>query len=191
MRDYSIDTETLSLRHDAPIISIGVQQFDRDTGKMGKSFYRAINLDSAIKVGRVMASTLEWWMKQSEEARKVFSDPDRFTLATALDEMCTFIRSQGGVPRVYARGPAEDIAWIRHSLDVGTVGLGEPWHYQNVFDLRTLIDIMRIDEHSFKPVGTKHNALDDAKWQAMVIASAYMKANKLLGSKPAPVEEEL
>lgn len=201
MRDISIDTESLGVRWDAPVIAVGAQAFDRDTGKMGATFHMNVELSSAIKSGRLDPETLKWWMRQSDAARQVFQDGngiERYHLATVLEQLTTWVRSIGsGVPRVYARGPQQDITWLERSYDMGAIGLKEGWHYQNVFDLRAIIDLAQIDESTIKFMGTAHNALAEATHQAKVVSAAYMKINVLLKGKPAakpatkPDEEEL
>ena len=144
LNDISFDCESLGVDTDAPIISIGAVAFDRTTGKLGQTFYKEIGIDSAIKAGRVRADTLRWWINQSPQARVLLSKPDseKPSLATVLLEFTTWARGVGkGVPRVWAKGPAEDVAWLRTALRNGSHGLAEPWGYNNVRDVRTIIEV--------------------------------------------------
>lgn len=197
MNDFSIDLETLGTRWNSAIISIGVQQFDRDTGKMGGTFYKEIELDSAIKSGKVSGSTLAWWMRQDTKAKRVFSESsEKVSLATALDALSTWLRSQPGQPRVWGNGATFDITILEHAYDVGCVGLKESWHYTNIRDMRTLVDAAQIDpSHAcFDNHGVAHNALDDAARQARIISTCWQLITKksaapTKGSAAKPVRQ--
>jgi hypothetical protein len=196
MNDYSIDLETLGKRYDAPIVSIGVQQFDRNTGKLGQTFYRVVDLDSAVKAGRVDGSTVAWWIEQSARAKTVFSkDTPKVGLATALDDLARWMRAFPGEPRVYGNGATFDISILEYAYDHGGVGLKEPWQFWNVRDMRTLLDAARYERAAqtpVAPVGTHHNALDDAIYQAQVIAHCWMKLQGITPPKRkmTPQEED-
>lgn len=185
LNDISFDCESLGVDTDAPIISIGAVAFDRTTGKLGQTFYKEIGIDSAIKAGRVRADTLRWWINQSPQARMLLSKPDseKPSLATVLLEFTTWARGVGkGVPRVWAKGPAEDVAWLRTALRNGSHGLSEPWGYNNVRDVRTIIELAAelagFDQRSVGDVGVAHNALDDAIYQANCVSAAYAALRK-------------
>lgn len=206
LNDISLDTESLSVHYDAPLISIGAVAFDRTTGKLGPTFYVEIALDSALKSGRVLSSTLAWWINQSPRAKEIFATPDdkKPSLATALLSFGDWCRSVGkGVPRVWAKGPAQDITWIEHAMTVGGHGLAVPWHHSNVRDVRTIVELAEettdFNAHTVADVGTAHNALDDAMYQANMISAAYAalsgkKAKPAAGKPakaPAPADDEL
>ena len=95
---FSIDLETLGTRYNAAILSIGVQQFDIDSGKLGETFYREIDIDSAIKAGKVTGSTLAWWAQQGEVAKRVFGSNGKTPLSVALDELLDVVRAARGEP---------------------------------------------------------------------------------------------
>ena len=185
LNDISFDCESLGTDTDAPIIAIGAVAFDRTTGKLGQTFYKEIGIDSAIKAGRVNADTLRWWINQSPQAKVLLSKPDseKQGLATTLLEFTSWARGVGkGVPRVWAKGPAEDVAWLRTALRNGSHGLSEPWNYSNVRDVRTIIELAEelagFDQRSVGDVGVAHNALDDAIYQANCVSAAYAALRK-------------
>jgi len=205
MRDHSIDIETLSSHANAAIIAIGCQEFDLESGKLGRKLYRKIILASAIKTGHVEGSTLQWWLIQSQQARdETFGtderEVDKFPLAVALDELSTFLRTtSGSVPRMWARGAHFDIASLEWNYRHGAVGLMPPWHHRNVHDLRTLLELAQsltgFDEHTIEFEGTKHNAQHDATHQAKVAIAAYQAlrdatgGNKVKLKMPEPPDE--
>jgi hypothetical protein len=178
MNHFSIDLETLGTRCTAPILSIGVQQFDIDTGKLGATFYTEVDIDSAIRSGRVQADTLSWWVTQNKNAQRVFlPNADKRHLATALAGLGDWMRGKSMVPVVWGNGATFDISILEYAYDHGAVGLREPWHFMNVRDLRTLVDaaekIAGFDRKTIERVGTHHNALDDAIYQAKVASAAW------------------
>ncbi len=199
--DISCDVETLSTYHDAPIISIGAVRFDRTTGKLGATFYEEIDIESAMKHGRPSADTITWWIMNGHKAKDIFrnSSEGKFSLATVLHNFATWCRGVDGTPRMWAKGPAEDIAWLKHAYEVGGHGLTIPWHYSNVRDVRGIIELAEelagFDLHSVAQVGTSHNALDDAKYQANVISAAYaaLRSTKVALKQfiTKPVDDEL
>ena len=66
-----LDIETMGSTNDAALIAIGCAFFDLKTETIGPTFSATINLASAVADGGVMdASTVVWWLGQSEDARK-------------------------------------------------------------------------------------------------------------------------
>ena len=167
---FSIDLETLGTRYNAAILSIGVQQFDIGTGKLGETFYREIDLDSAIKAGKVTGSTLAWWALQGDVAKRVFGSNGKTPLSVALDELRTWMLKKATKPKVWGNGSSFDISILEHAYDNGAIGLKEPWQYTDIRDMRTIMDYCLVKP---KREGTHHNALDDAKYQAQCIAAAH------------------
>lgn len=188
MRDFSIDLETLSTRWDAAILSIGCVKFDRDTGEIGRRFYKEISLDTAIARGHVSGDTLAWWMGQTQGARRVFTTKNREPLANALMLLSEFI-GRNDCARVWGNGATFDITILEHAYATGAHGLTPSWHFTNIRDMRTIVDAAT--EKGFNPwqvprVGIHHNAVDDAEYQAKVIASCW----QALTGKPITVYED-
>jgi len=69
--DVMLDLETMGKKSNAAIVSIGAVEFDIETGKTGREFYKVVDLQSCLDLGlKVEASTIYWWLMQSEAARK-------------------------------------------------------------------------------------------------------------------------
>jgi hypothetical protein len=195
---FSIDLETLSTKYDAAILSIGAQQFDIKSGKLGGTYYAEVDITSAIKAGRVDGKTLAWWMRQDAKAKRVFAEEGKKPLSVALDELLQWMRGKSMAPRVYGNGATFDITILEVAYERGCVGLQPGWHYTNVRDMRTLVDVAQeiagFDQRSVDRVGTHHNALDDATYQANVMIAAWaslvsLKTGKVKPlSKPAPAK---
>ncbi len=186
MDHFSIDLETLGVRCNAAILSIGVQQFDADTGKLGNTFYREIELNSALRSGAVNGDTLSWWVTQSKEAQRVFvRSNEKHALATALADLTTWMRAESYAPIVWGNGATFDIGILEYAYDHGCVGLKEPWHFMNIRDMRTLVDVADFNKASvpFTKGAVAHNALADATHQAQIIAAAWQKVRSAMGGK--------
>lgn len=67
MLNCMIDLETLSSSPRAAIIQIGATIFDEET--IFTKHKATIDIEDAMKYGEVSASTLKWWLRQSEAAR--------------------------------------------------------------------------------------------------------------------------
>lgn len=164
MSHIMVDLETLGKMAGCQILSIGAVVFDRHG--LGAEFYAS--LDTTRQHGlHVDPSTVEWWSKQSPEARKVFDEPTH----EFRDGMKAFrdwlwgVDSKGKL-EVWGNGSDFDnaiLACAFHSADVDL-----PWLFWNNRCYRTLKNLSgapKLDKT--KRVGTYHNALDDAKTQAM------------------------
>lgn len=181
----SIDIETLGKKVHAPVVSIGAVQFNRSTGKLGPTFYREINIDSALKAGsRIDGSTICWWMQQEAKARRVFSTENKTPLSVALDEFRTFCLQVPDV-KVYGNGATFDIGILEYAYEHGCVGLTQGWHFMGIRDMRTIMEDAGMydqgSDHLWPAnVGTHHNALDDAIFQAKAISIAWQRIKTAL-----------
>jgi len=165
MRDVMIDLETLGTLPGSAILSIGAVEFDCGTGQLGRELYSVVSRAECELFGLiVMDSTLDWWLKQSPEARKVLTEAESdsaLPLADALGLLNTFIPKDA---RVWSNGanfdqPVLDVAYSR-------IGQGAPWKYWNSRCYRTIIALCKDERAMRPPTICAHNALEDAKWQA-------------------------
>ncbi len=173
MPDYSIDIESLSTRFDAPVLSIGVAAFDRATGNVGATFYREVKIDSAIQYGVVSGSTIAWWMGQTDAAKKLFQSEDKkVSLPQALLDLGKFL-----IPGscVWGNGATTDITILEYAHTKVAAKL--PWDSWNIRDMRTAVDIAGYRKGDVSFEGVPHNALDDAKHQAKVIAHCLSRVS--------------
>lgn len=182
--DISIDIESLGKRWDAPMLSVGAVAFDRTTGKLGQTFYAEVWIDEAISYGRVDASTLSWWMEQAAEAKCIFAEGrTKQTMYEALRGLGDFVRAAPANVRVWGNGSSFDITILERMYDLAGNGLRDQWKFWNIRDMRTIVEAAQVDPKTHKRVGVHHNALDDAKFQAEVIAQSLMKISKALVGK--------
>lgn len=162
-----IDIETLGIDPKAPVLSLGAVYFDKNG--MYSEFYVNIDVHHQIDSGlrKFDASTIKWWMGQEGAAKKVFREK-AVPVKQALEVFCNFIVGNGGVKgtKPWGNGSNFDIT-ILESL-FKDYGIKTPWNFRNIRDLRTFKEYV-YDGSQTERVGTYHNALDDAKFQAQVV----------------------
>ncbi|EHX9020441.1 3'-5' exoribonuclease, partial [Escherichia coli] len=171
-----IDLETMGKNPDAPIISIGAIFFDPKTGDMGPEFSKTIDLDTAG--GVIDRDTMKWWLKQSREAQSAIMT-DEIPLDDALLQLREFIDENSGefFVHVWGNGANFDNTILRRSYE--RQGSPCPWRYYNDRDVRTIVELGKaidFDARTAIPFeGERHNALDDARYQAKYVSAIWQK----------------
>lgn len=157
-----LDLETMGNGSNSAMIAIGAVAFDDNN--VVDEFYTQINLSSAMRQGGfVDGSTIMWWLKQSGEARGAFSNndnaPDLMSALNAFDSWCEKVK----VGEVWGNGAMFDNAILGNAYKSN--GLTIPWKFWNDMCYRT---VKNMNKHvELNRVGTHHNAVDDAKSQAL------------------------
>lgn len=185
-RHLMIDLETLGTAHHAPILSIGAVFFDPDTGALGPEFYQAVDVSSAFDFGRPEGETFRWWMHQPDAARMAVLAG----IASLPDVLTAFRLFCGKAPIVWGNGATFDITVLEYAYQTAT-GTAPPWSFRDVRDCRTLKDVgapLGVETSMPERWGTKHHALDDARWQAKWVSEIWRKLRAL--ATPAIPEEE-
>lgn len=171
-----IDLETMGKNPDAPIISIGAIFFDPQTGDMGPEFSKTIDLETAG--GVIDRDTIKWWLKQSREAQSAIMT-DEIPLDDALLQLREFIDENSGefFVQVWGNGANFDNTILRRSYE--RQGIPCPWRYYNDRDVRTIVELGKaidFDTRTAIPFeGERHNALDDARYQAKYVSVIWQK----------------
>ncbi|HHW4385814.1 TPA: 3'-5' exoribonuclease domain-containing protein [Escherichia coli] len=171
-----IDLETMGKNPDAPIISIGAIFFDPQTGDMGPEFSKTIDLETAG--GVIDRDTIKWWLKQSREAQSAIMT-DEIPLDDALLQLREFIDENSGefFVQVWGNGANFDNTILRRSYE--RQGIPCPWRYYNDRDVRTIVELGKaidFDARTAIPFeGVRHNALDDARYQAKYVSAIWQK----------------
>ncbi|EOT2310428.1 3'-5' exoribonuclease, partial [Escherichia coli] len=171
-----IDLETMGKNPDAPIISIGAIFFDPQTGDMGPEFSKTIDLETAG--GVIDRDTIKWWLKQSREAQSAIMT-DEIPLDDALLQLREFIDENSGefFIQVWGNGANFDNTILRRSYE--RQGIPCPWRYYNDRDVRTIVELGKaidFDARTAIPFeGERHNALDDARYQAKYVSAIWQK----------------
>lgn len=171
-----IDLETMGKNPDAPIISIGAIFFDPQTGDMGPEFSKTIDLETAG--GVIDRDTIKWWLKQSREAQSAIMT-DEIPLDDALLQLREFIDENSGefFVQVWGNGANFENTILRRSYE--RQGIPCPWRYYNDRDVRTIVELGKaidFDARTAIPFeGERHNALDDARYQAKYVSAIWQK----------------
>ena len=171
-----LDLETMGKNPDAPIISIGAIFFDPQTGDMGPEFSKTIDLETAG--GVIDRDTIKWWLKQSREAQSAIMT-DEIPLDDALLQLREFIDENSGefFVQVWGNGANFDNTILRRSYE--RQGIPCPWRYYNDRDVRTIVELGKaidFDARTATPFeGERHNALDDARYQAKYVSAIWQK----------------
>lgn len=182
MKHLMLDLETMGNTPSAPIISIGAVFFDPATGNLGASTEINISLESSMSYGSIPdASTIMWWMKQSDEARIAVSGGGK-SLADALGEFYLFVCEKADTKRlqVWGNGASFDCVILRNAYSV--VGQLLPWQWRNDRDVRTIVELGKqvgIDPKKDMPFdGVRHTAVADAMHQARYVSAIWQRITK-------------
>lgn len=160
-----LDLETMGNGPQAAIVAIGAVEFSLETGDLGSEFYAPVSLASAAQAGGEMdASTVLWWMQQSDEARALFKVPGR-PLADALQAFTQWVGNHGTYDGVCVWGNGATFDNVILASAYRRLNAPRPWPfwgdrcYRTVKAMHPNVPLTR--------VGVHHNALDDAKSQAL------------------------
>lgn len=160
-----LDLETMGTGPSAAIVAIGAVAFSLEAeGCMGDTFYRTVDLDSAVRCGgQIDAGTVTWWMKQSDQARAALAvNPVHITQALSeFAEWVTF-RKRAGSVKLWGNGAAFDNVILASAYR--NAGLSVPWEHWDDRCYRTIKALH--PSLKMQRTGTHHNALDDAVSQA-------------------------
>lgn len=169
-----IDTETLGRAPGSVIRSLAAVEFDPETGETGRKKVWKIDLADSIRYGfKVEASTLKWWMMQSEEARRDFVEGAETPLVDFLDDLDDFLSCVNDENdfTLWCLQLDFDVPMLRsyyawYNLNVH--GCDEevlPWNFRKVRDVRPYMDAL--DNAGLLPpkVANRHTPLADCMAQ--------------------------
>ena len=159
MLQVMLDLETMGSDSDAAVVAIGAVKFDPATGKTGEEFYEVVDLQSSVDAGmRMNVSTVMWWMRQEDEARKKISEVKGVPLRDALVRFSEWF---GDDKPVWGDGATFDNVILSNAYSL--TGLKRPWSYRSDRCYRTMKNLKSVPVNR---VGTFHCAVDDARTQA-------------------------
>lgn len=163
--NVAIDLETLGTGANAVVLSAGFVAFTRYGGIVGSYYTNFRQLEQQEAGRKVEQETVDWWKQQPDG---VFAAANHGSMAVrdALDGIDAFFnRFQNDsyfIEGVWGYGSDFDNA-ILQSL-YRSFGRRPPWTYKQNRCGRTLMAVL--PNKPAPEVGTKHHALDDAKWLA-------------------------
>lgn len=174
-----IDLETLSLRTDAAIVSIGAVALDSNLKVCGQ-FHCHVDIQECLAQGmRVDADTLSWWIAQEEMIRNSLHTKG-FSLDLAIDSFSWWLNigNEECDPRsrcqIWANGPEFDCSILKEAffrIYSNQRRSFSIWNYQNVQSIRTLWLLNEKFKLGCKYTDDlpKHNALFDAYREALFV----------------------
>ena len=190
-KNAMVDLETWDLIPGADLRSIGAVIFDIETGEFIDEFYVAIKTPWYLikrwwwPFGKLTrsADTIKWWAQQSEEAQNAFTNPVSFGEALGMLDDWWRKHESYDYTRFWAHGPhfdeqllAAGFRLVKAKKRWGKDYLKAPWLYRAPRDLRTYLEAAGMDPKTGIPsFGTAHNALDDAKAQALAVVEAHRR----------------
>lgn len=167
--DIMLDLETAATFSDAAILSIGAVKMDLKNKTILDEFYMPVALDSAVAGGgKTDPATLEWWEKQSQEAKDALKDGQDITLV--LSKFSDWVLA----PPMNRK----DVRMWGNGADFDNVILGNayrrlgyayeqlPWSYGGNRCFRTIKSLYSQVELKPTADGVHHHALHDAIYQA-------------------------
>lgn len=165
----AIDIETLDLEPTAVVLSIGVALFTLADGVIDTRYY-VLDKESQHACGRTTReSTLQWWREQSPEARAVL-DAAGVPVPVALTDLAAFL---AGNSVIEVWGYGSDFDNVTVSSLSRAFGVDVPWHYRTNRCGRTVTALPQDETFGYpERVGTHHNAVDDAIYQANLVRNA-------------------
>ena len=166
MMDIMIDLETLGIDYNSVFWSIGAVKFNLKTGEIKDKFYEIIDWQSSVEAGRTInVDTLKWWIKQSNHT-ELLKEGDSIT--NVLTDFSDWI-PEGSC--VWGNGATFDIAKLE--IAYTQLNIPIPWDFWNIRDVRTAVDLLKINKEKYNFIGIKHNALDDALYQVKYLCGGY------------------
>lgn len=153
-----VDIETLGVRPDSCILSIGAVRFSET--EILDRFYVNVDAKTCKAVGLTIdPDTVAWWEKQPKAVRDSLL-VDKQPLTEALRSFRMWIGSEK--PPIWANGPDFDLVILSTAFE--RIGQKPPWSFRQYRCYRTLTKM--VDVPRPEVTGLNHNALDDAELQA-------------------------
>lgn len=169
MLHVMVDIETLGVGNNAALLSIGAVKFDTEKLGIEAEFYTMIDPISCQQYGmEIEAGTVMWWMQpEQDEARAAYmaQKHDQIDVASALDGFARWIQMSDptGVKAVWGNGSNFDNVILRNAY--AAIDAECPWQFWEDRCYRTVKNLRK--DIPMKREGMYHNALDDARSQAL------------------------
>jgi hypothetical protein len=180
MNHIMLDLETFDSSPTAMIVSIGAVKMDLERFKLtGEEFYQIVRPGL---YGTIGPDTVLWWLQQSVEAQKMFRAPAEkmMELPEALNKFSLWITGEGvqtnpDPPAIWGNGATFDNVILRHAYQLCCIPA--PWSYRHGFCYRTMYRNFPGNK-PYEKQGVQHNALDDAKSQALALINIMRRLKK-------------
>lgn len=165
-----VDLETLDTKPESVILSAGLVAFtDKEIVDV---LYVSISMQDQIDMGRsINEDTIKWWMQQSALAQKVFFE-EKTSAQNAATLIYNFL-AKYDEPKLWSNGADFDVPILRSYLE--GFKFQRPWKFWHVNCFRTHCNTLKKRYRSSKDPnsGISHNALDDARNQALHVLATW------------------
>lgn len=163
-----LDLEAMGTSSDAAIVAIGAVEIDFYTDSTVREFYMPVRLSSSVASGGKMdPDTVVWWLGQEEAARKEVTREDSAEICVALQAFSRWVAgvtASTGHALVWGNGADFDNVILRTAYR--RYGLDAPWDTHRHNRCYRTVKSLCPDIPPPEFVGTRHNALSDAVYQA-------------------------
>lgn len=154
-----LDLETLGQKPGSVIVAIGAAKFGN--GEIIDTFYRRVDPESCVAIGlRMDAQTVMWWLRQESASRLEITWPG-VHVCEVLRQFAVWLGDKDA--EIWGNGAGFDNVLLADAYDRAQLPL--PWNWYNDRCYRTVKNLR--PDVPMTRAGTHHNALDDAKSQAM------------------------
>jgi len=180
--DVMVDIETLNTCPTAVVIAIGAVGFNRRDPevpmveldiKMGTKGLR----DEQVIMGRTISKeTVIWWKGQEPAAKKIFKQANVESVSEALEKLTAFLTGFNVNVLIWGNGSDFDNTIV--STLYSSFGSEAPWKFWYNRCFRTF---KGEHGHIARPPemkGVKHDAVDDARQQALYLQAMYAELQK-------------
>lgn len=169
-----LDLETLGTAPGCKVLSIGAVVFSAD-GLGAEHYVELIREDQGNLTEN--PDTLKWWMGQPAEVRdRLFEpSPEKISLPASLAGFNTWLGSLGTPRDICMWGNGADFDQPILLAGYRQAGIKHAWGTYNNRCYRTLKALAPELKMGGNRVGAKHNALDDAKSQALHAVQIFDK----------------
>ncbi len=165
-----VDLETMGHNTNAAIVSIGAVKFNEVDG-ITDSHYEVVSLESSTQAGlETSPETILWWLKQKDEAKAMFQEK-----TSSLEEALLNFTKWIGDEEYDLWGNGSDFDPVVLSSSYSAIGLENPIKFYNHRCYRTLKSLF--PDIKIERTGTYHNALDDARNQAVHLLEIVKREN--------------
>jgi hypothetical protein len=167
-----VDIETLGTKSNSVICSMAAVNFSLETGEVGRTFYRTIDIQSCLDLNlKIDGSTLKWWLTQNTIAICDLLE-NNIELPVALENFWSWFKNNrlDGV-KVWGNGSRFDLGLLGDAHVA--CGMVLPWKHSDERDVRTLVSLRPKIKESMHFDGVKHNPLDDCLHQIKYCCATY------------------
>lgn len=182
-----LDLETMASADDAAIVAIGAVEFDAQA-RLGTEFYCCVDLQSCLNAGlQIEASNFYWWLSQDPAVQaELLHNQLPLNQALADFDAYLFSISDHGNRRVQVWGNGSNFDNRILSRAYRALDRAKPhcWHPRDDRDMRTFLDAAKLlgikpKDLDYERVGMKHQALNDAKNQALLIGKVMQLMRRI------------